>query len=330
MSQLKDQAAFVTGATGFLGGALVHRLVAEGMQVKALARDLTRAAYIRDLPAVEIVRGDITDARVMTDLIRDVDVVFHVAAATSGPLSLQTRVNVNGTRNVAQASANAGAKRLVHVSSIAVYGYQYRGVITEDTPHLPGRTAYSVTKSQAESEVQRVAVETGLAYSIIRPGMIYGERSGAWTVSMYRLATIDPTPFIGAGAGTAYPIYVGDVVDMMVLLATHPDAIGEAFNCVMPDLPTFREFIGYYQAMAGHQNWLSIPPRAVQTVAPLLEITRRFRDDPVDLSDLVTYIESSVSYSMDKAQHQLDWQPPTSLDVGMARSAAYLIEQGLL
>ncbi|MBN2306116.1 MAG: NAD(P)H-binding protein, partial [Anaerolineae bacterium] len=138
----------ITGATGFLGGVVVRRAAAEGAQIRALARSPEKAAPLRDLPGVEIVPGDITDADRMREVMPGCDVVIHCAAATSGPPDLQQRANVEGTRNVAAAAGAAGVRRLVHVSSIAVYGFRRQdNVITEDMPPQPGRVAYAITKT---------------------------------------------------------------------------------------------------------------------------------------------------------------------------------------
>ena len=129
---MAGQTALVTGATGFLGGALAYRLAAEGVQVRALARNPLRADYIKHVDQIDVVIGDITDAERMREVVQGCDLVFHLAAATSGPLDTQRQVNVEGTRSVARAAALAQVRRLVQVSSIAVYGFCYGDIITED------------------------------------------------------------------------------------------------------------------------------------------------------------------------------------------------------
>ncbi|MGB1288313.1 MAG: NAD-dependent epimerase/dehydratase family protein, partial [Aggregatilineales bacterium] len=178
---MQNKTVFITGATGFLGGALALRLAAEGAIVKALARRPNRDKYLRDVPGIEIVMGDITDAARMRELTQDCDIVFHVAAALNGKLDFQRRVNVDGTRNVAIAAAQANIERFVYVSTIAVYGYSVTGIIDEDTPQYPGNVPYNRSKSEAETALLKVVSDNNLPYSIIRPGMIYGARSAMWT-----------------------------------------------------------------------------------------------------------------------------------------------------
>ncbi|NJL45729.1 MAG: SDR family oxidoreductase [Leptolyngbyaceae cyanobacterium SM2_3_12] len=95
--------------------------------------------------------------------------MFHAAAALSGDIDHQRQVNQGGTQNVAIAAAGANVKRLVHVSSIAVYGYRLRQDVTEQTPPNPGADPYAITKLEAEKALENVAAEYDLSYSIIRP-----------------------------------------------------------------------------------------------------------------------------------------------------------------
>lgn len=330
MSPFAGQTVLVTGATGFLGGAVARRLAEEGAQVKALARRTGRDEYLRDVANIEIVMGDITDAKRMVEVTNGCDYVFHIAAALNGPLAEQLPVNEGGTANVARAAAKAGVKRLVHVSTVATYGYSNRGVISEDTPQRPGNVPYNTSKLKAEQTLIEIANEFGLSYSIQRPGMIYGPRSGAWTTLFYKLAARRPTIFIGDGSGTTYAIFVDDVVDLLLLQATHPAADGEAFNCVSNPQPTFRQFIGGYMQLAGHERWLGIPVPLMRITAPLIEGYFRLRGEPQDLPALLGYVLSDTRVSVDKAKQLLDWEPAVSLEEGIQRCVPYLREIGLL
>ena len=267
----------VTGATGFLGGALAVRLASEGARVRALARRPERGAFLRSIGGVEIVQGDITDAGQLRHAFEGSDYVFHVAASTGGAIQKQYRNNVLGTRSVAEAAMQAGVKRLVHVSTIAVYGYQQLGDVTEDTPHNPGDDPYNITKSQGEHALREVADAHSLPFSIIRPGMIYGPRSNMWTKTLFKLAKRRPTPWVGSGSGSTFPIYIDDVIDMMITLATHPAAVGEAFHCTPDPSPTWREFLGAYSRLAGHQRWLAIPALPVRVLATRSQGLRSLR-----------------------------------------------------
>jgi nucleoside-diphosphate-sugar epimerase len=327
---LAGRQVLVTGATGFLGGEVARRLAKDGALVKALARRPQKAGYINQQPNITIVEGDITDVERMKQVMQGCSIVFHVAAALGGNLAKQYHINVDGTRNVMLAAAAAKVEHVVHVSSIAVYGYHYDGDITEDFEQKPGRVPYNITKSQAETVIREIGEEHNVPYSIIRPGIIYGPRSNGWTATMFKIAKRNPTPFLGDGHGKTHPIYVDDVVDLMMLLAIHPAAVGQAFNCSADPAPSWREFLGSYSRLAGHSNWLGISPMVMRPIAPIIELFLTLSGEPQEVPTLVDFLQASKTYKMTKARELLGWQPKTDLQAGINNCEPWLREQGLL
>lgn len=321
---LTDQQVLITGATGFLGGALARRLAAEGARVRALARSARKADLLRDA-GVEIVTGDVTDADAMRRAAAGCRVVFH-AAASFGSYESQRQVNVAGTNNVLQAAAESGAERFIHVSSIAVYGYGVAGDVTEATSPAPGSDPYAMTKREAESVVRAGT----LPYTIIRPGMIYGAGSVNWTGRFFRLARRNPTPFVGDGRGSVFPIFIDDVVDLLIVAATHPAATNQIFNCTPDPSPTWREFLGRYSMLAGHDNWLAIPVLPISPVAAVVKLLSPRISMARDLPDLLRYTQREITFRMTKARDLLGWSARVDLDTGIAACADWLREQGWL
>ncbi len=320
----------VTGATGLLGGALTKRLAGDGAQVRALARNSEGNRFLHDIEGIEIIQGNITDANRMRDVIQGCEIVFHPAAVDSGSLKIQREVNVEGTRNVMLAAAQAGVSRVIHVSSAGAYGFRPRGDISEDMPLEPARAAYGISKAEAEDVVRQVAHDHDLEYSIIRPGFIYGPRSKVWTAGLFKIARRNPTIFLGDGSGSILAVHVDDVVDLMTVLAVHPAAAGQAFNCTPDPAPTWRQFLGAYAALAGHDRWLGIPSALPKTVARLVAVfaprDTRFKDMPQALE----FVTSYRRYRMDKARKLLGWQPRIGLSEGIKSCVPYLHEIGLL
>lgn len=327
---LTGKTVLVTGATGFLGGALARCLARDGVQVKALARRPNRDRYIMDIPNLEIVMGDITDSARMDDIIQGCDIVFHVAAALGGSLQHQQTVNVEGTRNVITACAKNNVQRVVHISTISVYGYKYKGDVTEATLPNPGNDAYHISKYEAEQVIQKIGGQQNLSYSIIRPGMIYGAHSSMWTKTAFSLAKRNPTIFIGNGGGSAFPIYIEDVVDLAITCATHPNAHNETFNCTPDPSPTFREYLGAYSQLAGHHRWFGIPHILIRPFTLLISLLAPKHTPAKDLNDILTLLGTNITYRMDKAQDLLDWQPKTTLAEGIKACEPYLRDIGLL
>ncbi len=327
---LTGKKILVTGGTGFLGSALVKRLSDEGVQVRVVARRPERAGALQNLSGVEFTQGDISDAERMHEVVRGCEIVFHVAASTGGSITHQRSVNTIGARNVAQATAGAGVKRLVHVSTVAVYGYGVNGDVTEDTALNPGEDPYNVTKAEAEGVLREIAAEHRLPYSIIRPGMIYGPRSGMWTGKLFQVARMRPTPFVGKGDGYTFPIYVDDVVDLMLVVAEHPDAVGEAFNCTPDPSPTWREFLSEYAKLTGHQRWLSIPPALLKPFVGLAGAIAKPNSQLKELPNMLQMTQAHVTFKTTKARERLGWQPKVDLRTGVENCAPWLRKKGWL
>lgn len=328
---LTEATVLVTGASGFLGGALARRLAADGAYVKAFARSAATAPILQNHERIEPVQGDITDPASLSAAVQGCDYVLHSAVAFTD-IATQRVVNVEGTRHVMEAAAAANVKRVVHVSTIATYGYNRSGDITEDMPLQRARAEpYNITKIEAEAVVRAVGAERGVSYSIIRPAMIYGPRSGMWTARLFRLARRPILPFVGRGDGSAHPIYVDDVVDLCLVLATHPATDGEAFNCAPDPAPTWRDWLGRYQQMAGRKNnWLALPPALVMGLARGAAAIAPASSPIKDAPDFIQSSQQTFTFKMDKARDLLGWQPQVDLDRGMAHSADWLREVGLL
>ena len=323
------QRILVAGATGFLGGVVTRQLSANGTcQIRVLARNPKRIPRVSDLPNVEVVIGDIINLPEVRPALKDVDIVIHVAAALGGSLAEQTLANVEGTRHLAQASVEAGVKRFVHVSTISVYGYRNRANVTEDHPYDPGADPYHITKVKAEQVLKQIANDHNMPYSIIRPSMIYGPYSSAWTKEMFKVAKRGV--WIGDGSGSAFPIYVDDVARLCLIACVHPHAVGEAFNCTPDPSPTWREFLGEYAKLAGVDRWLGVSPRLLQRIAPIVAFFVGKHSQLKDLPDLIPFVTNYITYENDKAWRLLGWKPQVTLQEGVGRCAPYLEEVGLL
>lgn len=329
---LDNQQVLVTGANGFLGTAIIRQLTASGAQVQALVRSPHKAVHLRDLPRVTVVQGDITDAARLHDAATGCQVIIHAAAALNGDFATFRAVNIDGTRNVMRAAHQAQVTRVVHISSIAVYGYGHTTDITEARPLAPGKGGYPITKAQAESVVREFGRARAVDYAIIRPGAIFGPGGRGWTLGFFRRATRPLVRIIGDGSGTLPAIYVDDVAAMCALAATHPAASGEAFNCVMDPAPTVRGYLGAWAALAGveHPAWLSVEPWVAYLIARLRSLGVDTAAHEQDALAAVRQITQRIRFRMDKARAVLGWEPPTSLPAGVAQTAAYLRDQGAL
>lgn len=319
----------MTGASGFIGSGLTRRLLSNGVAVRALCRTPAKAQKLAETNSeVEIICGDLQNAPLLHRTIESCDVVFHVAAAMNGSAALQYNVNVEGTRNVISAAHEAGAQRFVLVSSVAVYGYDVDGRIDESCPHRPSRDdIYMQTKSLGEQAAWAFAGESGLPTVTVRPAFVYGPGSHLWSRTLYEVCRRFRAPLIDGGRGHAHPIYVEDLVDLLVTVATHPNAPDHAFNAAPDPAPTWREFLGHYGRMAGNEAAFNVPLQVVNILKPVLAalaLCLRLSGRPVDIVGPMEYLSRRATYSMDCAASVLDWRPRFSLAEGMARTEPWL------
>ena len=217
----------VTGATGFVGSALVRQLLAAGEPVRILRRATSALDLLGDAaPRVEHAIGDVTDADSVYRAVDGAMTVYHVAAVVAFGRRARQRlrdVNVRGTATVVNAALAAGVDRLVHTSSIAALGRPERagGVIDETAVWTPSKanTAYAVSKRDAELEVQRGVAE-GLDAVLVNPALVFGPgRSGEGTFALAERVAAGRMPLAPPG-GTAV-VDVEDVAAGLRLACAH-------------------------------------------------------------------------------------------------------------
>jgi nucleoside-diphosphate-sugar epimerase len=327
LNDLAGSRVFVTGATGFIGGHTARRLHELGASVLALARSETKGKPLGEL-GIEVAVGDIRDYERMAQLIESgVEIVMHIAAWMRGPHKSQAiTVNVDATRALAEASAAAGVKRFVYTSSIMAYGLQGDSNVDEDTPLEPFGDPYGDSKILAERSLIEVGQTTGLPYTIVRPGMVYGPGSPGWTVRLIRWAKRGLIPLVGGGRGTAYPIYIDDLVDLLLLCATHPRAVDQIYNGVSDGPITLYEYLNGYMKMIPTNRALRLPCWMAQALAIIAEpltptLSMRYVIDQMCGAGLI---------SNDKAKQELGWEPGISLEEGLRLSEDWLREEGIL
>ncbi len=326
----RERPVLVTGATGFVGRALVRRLSREGARVRALVRTPAKAERVEGLEGVVPVQGDLVDEVAMAEAVRDVRVVVNSAAALRGTEAEQERINITGTRILAEAAAGAGVDRFVHISSVAVYGFQPGVRLDESSKAPPGTYTYGRTKAGAERSVREVAARTGLSVSIVRPGTIYGPEARTWSGRLFGWSQRRPLWLPAGGRGTVPYIYVDDVVDLCLVCADHPEAAGETFNAVMDPPPTLREVLGAWARLTGEPRFLTLPTGLLRPIAWLLA-RRGDPDSPRRQAPTVLrMLGEPTRWPMDKARDRLGWSPRVALEEGVRGCVPWLLEKGLL
>jgi len=184
---------------------------------------------------------------------------------------------------------------------------------------------YGQTKALGEIHACRTAAALGLPITVIRPGMVYGPKGRSWTINLFRLVKRGVPVLFGGGSGHAHPVFVDNLIDGMILVATRPEAAGQAFNFMDLAMP-WREFLGHYGQMCGRKPrslplWLARPILSV--VGPI--IGRAESPDAL----LRFYTNTSV-YPYTKAKRLLGYRPRITIDEGMQQTEAWFKEAGYL
>jgi nucleoside-diphosphate-sugar epimerase len=258
-SALSGKHVLVTGGTGFIGRRLVEALTGTcGAKVRVMARNLARAPCVARFP-VELVRGDVSIASDVDRAVEGCDLVFHCAAVASANPETARAVNVGGTDNLLAAALRAHVSRVVHVSSLTVYGFPADGDLDETSPRQYSGMNYADTKLDAEKVAFEYYQKHALPVSIIQPACVYGPFGGSWTTGVLNQLVNDRVILVDGGHGLANPVYVDDVVRAILLAAVKEQAIGEAFLISDGHRVTWREFYGQYARLVDGAEIVSVP-----------------------------------------------------------------------
>src|SRR6266508_167082 len=238
----------VTGGTGFIGSHLAEEGRRRGAEVAVLGlTDRPEEQANADRLAgqgVEVVSGSITDAELCSRAARGATHIFHLAVAMREGGKRDEffeAVNLEGTRRLLEAAAEARVERFVYCSTIGIFGHRVLGVTREDAPLAPGNV-YERTKMAAERMVRELAPPRGLPFVILRPADVYGPRDQR-LLKLFRGVSRGRFPLFGSGAGRRHMIYVDDVVSAFFLACDRSEALGEALILAGPRPCTLRELI---------------------------------------------------------------------------------------
>lgn len=307
---------FVTGADGFVGSHLVEHLVELGCSVRALAQYNSFNSWgwldhldSQVMSAVEVVSGDVRDPAAMRSLVKNADVVFHLAALIAIPFSYTSPdsyvdTNIKGTLNILQAAREHSVRRLLVTSTSEVYGTARYVPITEDHP-LQGQSPYSATKIGADQLAESFYRSFNLPVTIVRPFNTYGPRQSARAV----IPTII-TQLLGGKTeiklGSLHPtrdlVYVKDTVKGFALIANSDECLGEVIN-----IATQQE---YSVETVARMLIDAINPHAI-----IVGDDERRRPDRSEVERLLG--------SNEKLRRITGWAPTTDISAGLIETIAW-------
>jgi nucleoside-diphosphate-sugar epimerase len=322
----------VTGATGFLGGRLVPRLLVDGAPVRVLARSPEKARPLTDAGA-ELVVGDITDAAALEPALDGVTVVYHLAGrllAPGVPATEYQRTHVEGTKRLLDhCRSSATLERFVHCSTTGVLGATGERPADETAPIRP-TNVYEATKAEAELAV-RDAARDGLPVVIARPGLVYGP-GDLHLLGFFRSVLRRQFRPIGRRPVWLHPIYIDDLIEGLVRCGERGAAVGECFHIAgrdpvrLADLASAIAAAGGTKVPAGH-----IPLPAAQAAAAVGDrLPARVRASAPLTRSRLEFLTHSRVYDVTKARRVLDFDAETDLPTGTRLSMSWYRRQGYL
>ncbi|MFF2155340.1 NAD-dependent epimerase/dehydratase family protein [Paenibacillus chitinolyticus] len=325
--------ALVTGATGFLGGNLIRRLLEEGYEVTAVGRNPEAGKRLTQEGA-GFVRMDLASDD-MPEAVRGHELVFHCGAMSSpwGAYRDFYTSNVVGTRQIIRGCMKHGVRRLVNVSTPSIYfDYRDRLGISEEEP-LPGRgvNAYAQTKRQAESELD-AAHKAGLPVITIRPRGLFGPGDTAIFPRLLRANEEKFVPIFGGGRAFMDVTYVDNVTEALLCCARADKACdGQKYNI------TNGEPVYVYELLAELFRLLEVPFRARKVPYPAaygaaaaMEAFAALpfaRKEPMLTRYTVALLAFSQTLDISKAERELGYKPRISVAEGIRRFSLWWREQ---
>ena len=317
--------ALVTGATGFLGGALTRRLYSMGWHVTALGRNVSKLKNMES-EGLRVLPLDLKEKDAMADICKDQDIVFHCAAFPSpwGNFEAFYQANVIGTRNVIRGCEQYKVKRLVHVSTPSLYfGYASR-VNVKETDELPEPVSnYSATKILAEQEVDE-AFARGLPTIAIRPRAIFGPGDTVIFPRLIPRLQSGRLPILGDGENVVDLTYIENVVDALLLCAESPEnTLGKKYNISNGEPVKIWRLVERICAELGLQPpTKKISYQTANASATALEFIYRLipkQPEPPLTRISVSMMANSTTLDISAAKNELGYKPRVSVDEGFEK-----------
>lgn len=309
----------ITGIGGFIGLRMAERAKALGWQVSGLEISDV-AAQRAEQTGATVVRGDINDKARLAEAFAGADIVFHTAAvvAEDGPRELYERVNNQGTQSVCEVALEQGVKRLVHLSSIMVYGFNYPDNVEERGPFANDGNIYNETKLSSENIALDFNGKNGFGVIVVRPGDVYGAGSVPWVLrplEMIRQGQM-VLPTVHRCTGLINHVHVDNLLDG-VLLTIEQDCCGEVFNITDDQATSTEQFFAYHAAWLGKKVPKRLPAKLLFPVLKLANAVAGLVGKSLPFqAEGIKFMTRMNRISCAKVK-QLGYQPRIGLDDGM-------------
>jgi nucleoside-diphosphate-sugar epimerase len=317
----------ITGATGLLGSHIAEQLVANGERVRALVRADSDTALLQKL-GVELATGDLSDPASLPKAMQGADVVYHCAARVGdwGPWPAFREGVIDATGNLLDACRATGVGRVLHVSSIIVYGHPQERAdrFTEEEPLGQHLWLWGDYYCRAKIAAEELCRSYPGPLTIVRPSWIYGPRDRTSLPRVLKALKQRRAAMVGRGHNRLNIVYAADVADGAIRAANNPAAIGRAYNLSSEGELTQREFLSLLTTALGRPPVrLRFPYRlafAGGFFAELVARAIRMRRPPHFTRYVVALIGRSTRFSSERARKELGWEPRVPAAEGLRRT----------
>lgn len=318
----------VTGATGLLGSHIVEQLRKRERPVRALVRRGADVSWIKT-QGVELFEGDLADRESLMRACEGVQCVYHSAARVGdwGPWEDFVKITIDGSRNLFDASEKAGVPRFIHISSISAYGHVNEpGLVVDETAELGAKvhrwSYYTRAKVEVERDLwRRVADDSKVKYTVIRPSWLYGPRDRATIARLVTMIRNRKAMLLGDGDNRLNVVYAGNVAEACILAADNPKAVGQAYNCSNDGELTQREYFNLVaEAIGAKPVTRRVPYKLAHLIAFAMECHGhlwRIKKPPMITRYAVWLMGRHTFFSAEKARKELGWQSTVGYKEGI-------------
>jgi nucleoside-diphosphate-sugar epimerase len=323
----------VTGATGFLGSALVTELIKQQQQIRVLARDEQKARE-QFGEAVSIIPGEITDARQVQKAVNGAIEIYHLVGRLyhpSIPTELYRATHVEGTSILlAACQGQSQLRRIIHCSTTGILGVTGKTPAAENAPVAP-TNPYEATKLEGELLALKAYKEQGLPVTVVRPGFVYGP-GDLHLLGFFSSINKGLFRVIDGGKALLHPIYIDDMISAFLLCSQRPEALGRSYNIAGERPVTIRELAAAIaHALDKELPSGSIPLWLANLAADIFAVVPGFQGERAPLTrSRVQFLTNSRVYNCRRAVDELGFKATVDLERGMRQTAEWYFKHHYL
>ncbi len=310
-----EKLVLVTGGTGFIGQRLVKRILADGYKVRLFSRSGKNNEKIKH-DQLEYIEGDIASAHDVNNACKDVDAVYHLAAAMQGSWEEHQRITIDGTKNIVDACKENKVNQLIYISTLNVYdasSYDKNLTVNEDFPYENNplmRGHYSHAKLLAEKYLLEHQPK-GLSTFIIRPGLVYGNPERPFSLDVGKKLFNKLFIIPGMGNKKIPFVYVENLIDAILCVDLEEmslESVIKIYNVVDKDYMTARQFLTEYLKITNQTFFkIYIPFFLILSAGKVVDMLNEIRNKKSYNYYKVKLLMNESLYSTERIEKDLGW-----------------------